>query len=133
MTDANKESPFCERELAFFGAVTASISHELNNAIAIIERDNQGGTDGRIKLITEIDVDEVAFSDDPVNALPVLTKTVVRDLFAEGDLTRTNGLVPEKIEGLAVTPDGTAWVVNDNDGVDDNSGETRLVTVGPIN
>jgi signal transduction histidine kinase len=38
MTDANKESPFCERELAFFGAVTASISHELNNAIAIIEQ-----------------------------------------------------------------------------------------------
>ena len=37
MTDANKESPFCERELAFFGAMTASISHELNNAIAIID------------------------------------------------------------------------------------------------
>ncbi len=27
-----------EKELAFFGAVTASISHELNNAIAIIEQ-----------------------------------------------------------------------------------------------
>ena len=38
MTDKNEESPFCERELAFFGAVTASISHELNNAIAIIEQ-----------------------------------------------------------------------------------------------
>lgn len=38
MSDAKEESLFRERELAFFGEVTASVSHELNNAIAIIEQ-----------------------------------------------------------------------------------------------
>ncbi len=34
----DREPDFQEKELAFFGAVTASISHDLNNAIAIIEQ-----------------------------------------------------------------------------------------------
>ncbi len=38
MSDAKKENLIRERELAFFGEVTASVSHELNNAIAIIEQ-----------------------------------------------------------------------------------------------
>ena len=44
------------------------------------------------------------------------------------DLEGTNGLVLEKIEGLAVLPNGDVLVVNDNDGVDDSNGETQLFT-----
>jgi signal transduction histidine kinase len=38
MTKEDRENPIREEELAFFGAVTASISHDLNNAIAVIEQ-----------------------------------------------------------------------------------------------
>ena len=37
-SDKDRGRDFQEEELAFFGAVTASISHDLNNAIAIIEQ-----------------------------------------------------------------------------------------------
>ena len=40
--------------------------------------------------------------------------------------------MPEKLEGLCVLQDGTALIVNDNDGVDDNSGETQLIEVGDL-
>ncbi len=37
--------------------------------------------------------------------------------------------MPEKLEGMAVLSDGTTLIVNDNDGVDDNSGETTVVRI----
>lgn len=48
------------------------------------------------------------------------------------DLAAPGGLIPEKIEGLAVTRHGQVWIVNDNDGVDDNSGETELLNLGHL-
>ena len=42
------------------------------------------------------------------------------------------GLLYEKIEGMALMDDGDVYVCNDNDGVDDNSGETQLLNVGGI-
>jgi hypothetical protein len=41
-------------------------------------------------------------------------------------------LIPEKLEGLAVMSNGDVLIVNDNDGVDSNSGETRLINLGDI-
>ena len=61
-----------------------------------------------------------------------VSKQLVRDLIAEGDLTATGGLIAEKIEGSAVTPDGNVYIINDNDGVDDNSGETNLIDLGGL-
>ena len=55
-----------------------------------------------------------------------VTKTLVQDLVPVFEAT--HGFVPEKVEGLAVLEDGTRYVVNDNDGVDDNSGEIQLLT-----
>jgi len=55
----------------------------------------------------------------------VLTKTLAADLMPA--LEATGGAVLEKIEGLAVLPDGSALIVNDNDGVDDSNGETQLL------
>lgn len=91
----------------------------------VVERDNQGGPDARIKRLYKIDVDGVA-------AGGTLTKTLVRDLLAQGDLTATGGLPPEKIEGSAITLDGIVWVVNDNDGVEINSGETQLIELDTV-
>ena len=91
----------------------------------IAERDNQGGPDARIKRLYRIDVTGVADG-------ATLTKTLVRDLLVQGDLTRTGGLVPEKIEGAAFTLNEDVWIVNDNDGVNDNSGETQLINLGDI-
>jgi hypothetical protein len=48
------------------------------------------------------------------------------------ELQATVGLTLEKIEGLAVTAQGTALVVNDNDGVDDSNGETQLLRLKDI-
>jgi len=62
------------------------------------------------------------------DAPPSLTKGFVRDLLP--DLMAPGGSVYEKIEGLAVTRDRRVLIVNDNDGVDDNSGETQLLDLG---
>ena len=61
---------------------------------------------------------------------PLLAKKLVRDLIP--DLESDNGLVLEKVEGLTVTEDGDVYIVTDNDGVDDSSGETQLINLGRI-
>ena len=48
------------------------------------------------------------------------------------DLTATGGYVLDKVEGLAIMTDGTAFVSTDNDGVDDHSGETMFFSIGKI-
>jgi hypothetical protein len=101
-----------------------------NGRFAVIERDNQAGADARIKLITEIDVSDTEFLDEShAGAFNVLPKVVKRDLVARGDLLKANGVILEKLESLAVTRNGTAIVINDNDGVDDSTGETQVYTV----
>ena len=94
----------------------------------VIERDNQGNVDAAIKRLYTFDVTGVAFQDaSQVAAFPVLTKVLARDLLAAGDFDGFATLVPEKIEGLAVLPNGDTLIVNDNDGVEDNNGETLVV------
>ena len=94
-----------------------------NGEFLVVERDNQGGPDAAIKRLYKFDVTGLA-------ADAVVTKTLVRDLIA--DLAAPAGLTYEKVEGLAVTRMGDVLIVNDNDGVDDNSGETQLLNLGPI-
>jgi hypothetical protein len=89
----------------------------------ILERDNQGGPDAAIKKIYKINLNL------PMQQFEVISKELVMDLMPTLK-TSTNGPVVEKVEGLAVTSDGSIWVNNDNDGVDDNSGETLLINVG---
>ena len=55
----------------------------------------------------------------------------VRDLLPE--LTSlTHGYAVDKVEGLAFDAAGDAWVVTDNDGVDDSSGETLFWNLGKL-
>ena len=57
---------------------------------------------------------------------------VAGDLLADGVFEPLADFVFEKLDGLAVLPNGDAYIVNDNDGVDDNSGETQLINLGQI-
>jgi hypothetical protein len=91
---------------------------------AVIERDNQGGPDARIKRIYAFSVAGVTPRPQG-GVFPELEKTLVRDLIPY--LIADNGAVIEKVEGLGVLADGSAVVVTDNDGVDDSSGETQFL------
>ena len=96
----------------------------------MIERDNQGGDDARIKRIYRFSLDGMSAQADPATgepSFPVINKTLVRDLMS--DLQAPAGAVSEKVEGLAVKANGDAMIVNDNDGVDDSNGETQLITI----
>ncbi len=92
-----------------------------NGSLAIIERDNQLGQEARIKRIYEVDPSSVTFAPhgDP---LPVISKTLIRDVL--GDLDAHSISVPDKLEGMALTKDGDVYLATDNDGVDENYGET---------
>jgi hypothetical protein len=94
-----------------------------NNKFLVIERDNQGGPDARIKRLYRIDLTGKADG-------ATLSKTLVRDLMA--DLRGPAGPVVEKIEGSALLANGDVIIVNDNDGVDDNSGEVQLMNLGKL-
>lgn len=98
-----------------------------NDEFAVIERDNQGGPDAAIKRIYKFSTVDLTPSEDngAAPSFPVVSKQLVRDLML--DLKSTGGLVLEKVEGLAVLPEGDVLVVNDNDGVDDSNGETQLL------
>ncbi|MCV6596115.1 MAG: esterase-like activity of phytase family protein [Mangrovicoccus sp.] len=95
--------------------------------VYIIERDNQHGIEAVTKKIYRVPLAEMV----PAalgGELPVVSKEEIRDLIP--DLTSTGGYVLDKVEGLAITPEGEIWVSTDNDGVDDHSGETMFFSIG---
>lgn len=95
----------------------------------VIERDNQAGTDARIKQIATFSI--AGLTPEPEGGVfPVVEKVVLRDLIP--DLLSDNGPVIEKVEGMTVTADGDVLIVTDNDGVDDSTGETQLQNLGPL-
>ena len=89
--------------------------------LVVIERDNQLGQDARIKRLYAIDPAATPFAPFG-DALPVLDKEPLADLLPLLDAASIS--VPDKLEGLAVTSDQHAYLVTDNDGVDENYGET---------
>ena len=103
-----------------------------NEEFLVIERDNQGGPDAAIKRLYKFSTQGLTSVADNGEApsFPLVSKILVRDLMP--DLKATGGLTLEKVEGLAVTDDGTVLVVNDNDGVDDSNGETQLLRLEDI-
>ena len=93
-----------------------------NGEFLVLERDNQGGPFAAIKRIYKIDT-------NGLEANAVVNKTLVKDIHI--DLTAEH-LTFEKVEGMARLGNGDVLIVNDNDGVDDNSGETQLINLGNI-
>jgi hypothetical protein len=98
--------------------------------VYIVERDNQLDYRAVTKKIYRVPLSKMMPAPLDAPALPVVTKELVRDLLP--DLKSTGGYVLDKVEGLAIMEDGTAWISTDNDGVDDHSGETMFFSVGKL-
>jgi len=97
--------------------------------VYVVERDNQHDFRAVTKKVYRIPLAEM--QPAPLGGdLPVVSKEEVRDLLP--DLVSTGGFVLDKVEGLAIQPDGTAWISTDNDGVDDHSGETMFFSIGQL-
>ncbi len=94
---------------------------------AIIERDNQPGFYSTFKSIQVIDLATVE-AQPAGGTLQTVAKTHAVDILAV--MVAAGGWVSDKPEGLAVTTDGTVWLVIDNDGVDDAPGETQFINLG---
>ena len=96
----------------------------------LIERDNQIGSNAAIKTLTRVKLADLAPAELG-GPLPVVAKEIVLDLIP--DLSAHGGYVLEKVEGFAVDATGTGWLVTDNDGTNDSSGETLFWSIGAIN
>jgi hypothetical protein len=106
----------------------SEISYAGDDTFVVIERDDQGGPDASIKRLYSFSIAGLAFAPDAnTPLLPTVTKTLVKDLLADAVYAKFAGLTPEKQEGLAILKNGDVLLVNDNDGVEDNNGETLLV------
>ncbi|MCC6983716.1 MAG: esterase-like activity of phytase family protein, partial [Bauldia sp.] len=102
-----------------------------NGGLLFIERDNLSARDAALKAITYVSLEGVTPAPIGSAEIPVVQKTIVHDLIAE--LSATGGYVLEKVESLTVDAAGNAFVITDNDGVDDHSGETQLLRLGTLN
>ena len=94
--------------------------------LAVLERDNQLGLEARIKRLYAIDPDTVDFMPHG-ETLPVLHKSLMRNLLPLLDEASIS--VPDKVDGLGLTRAGRMYTVTDNDGVDENYGETVFIHV----
>lgn len=95
----------------------------------IIERDNQVGSAAVSKKLYRVALSQLV----PAKlgeALPVVTKELVRDFMP--DLAKLNGITSEKVEGFAIDAAGNGFVVTDNDGTNDSTGETLFWSVGAV-
>ncbi|MFC7704470.1 esterase-like activity of phytase family protein [Plastorhodobacter daqingensis] len=95
----------------------------------VVERDNLIGEAAQTKKLYRVAISQL--QPAPLGGeLPVVEKELVRDFIP--DLRALNGYVQDKIEGFAIDAAGTAWVVTDNDGLQDASGETLFWSIGQI-
>jgi hypothetical protein len=98
-----------------------------DDTLLVLERDNQAGPDARIKRLYKVSIAGVT-PQPQGGAFPILQKSLARDLMA--DLAASKGWLQEKVEGVAISKDGSVYVVTDNDGVDGNTGETQFLRLG---
>ena len=96
-----------------------------NDKYLVLERDDQGGSDAAIRRIYEIDLSNATDG-------AVIPKSLRRDLIASGDIPAAGGQIMPKLEGLTVTADGNFYVISDNDGVEEGSGETVFKNLGNL-
>jgi hypothetical protein len=97
-----------------------------DGALLVVERDNQIGPDARIKRLYSFAPAETGFAAYG-GTLPVVHKTLVRDVLP--DLAERSISVPDKLEGVALGRDGRLYLATDNDGVDENYGETLFFSI----
>ncbi|MGH8907251.1 MAG: esterase-like activity of phytase family protein [Egibacteraceae bacterium] len=93
-----------------------------DGTFAVLERDNLTGAFSEFKSLVRVDL-----TGDGGQVVTAGEKTA-RDVLP--DLRATNGWIHDKPEGFAVAADGSTYLITDNDGVDDSSGETQLPRLG---
>ncbi len=95
-----------------------------NGGFVLIERDNRTGDFAEIKTVvhlSDLTTATTSISADDKGVFDMLPA-----------LLADNGWISDKPEGLAVTEDGQVYVITDNDGVDDWSGETWFLRLGAL-
>ncbi|MCW5715814.1 MAG: esterase-like activity of phytase family protein [Bauldia sp.] len=105
----------------------SEITHLGDARFAIIERDNQPGVYSTYKVVNVVDLATVT-AQPAGGVLETVAKTETIDLLSV--MLAGHGWISDKVEGLAITVDGTVYAVIDNDGVDDAPGETQFLILG---
>lgn len=119
--------PKAEHDTGWVG-LSEIVAH--GDYVYVIERDNQHDFRAVTKKVYRVSLAEM--TPAPLGGpLPVVNKELVRDLLP--DLKATGGYVLDKVEGLAITAEGEGFIVTDNDGIDDASGETMFFSIGQMN
>ncbi len=94
-----------------------------DGSFAVIERDNAVGEYAQLKAVYQFRLPEASSE-----RVQMLEKKLAADVLPV--LEQGNGRTQEKLEGLAVAGNAQVYVVTDNDGVDDATGETVFATLG---
>jgi hypothetical protein len=94
-----------------------------DGSYVLIERDNRTGDFAELKTLVRVDIDD---AKDGVSRAEKSVYDILPDLEAN------NGWVTDKPEGVAIDRDGDVYLVTDNDGVDDWSGETWFLDLGDV-
>ena len=95
----------------------------------IVERDNQIGDKAKLKALYRVALSEMVPAAIGTT-LPVVQKELVRDFIP--DLAASKGYILDKVESFAIDASGVGYVITDNDGVADSSGETLFFSIGQI-
>ncbi|MEM9388274.1 MAG: esterase-like activity of phytase family protein [Pseudomonadota bacterium] len=101
----------------------SEISVAPDGDLVLIERDNRTGDFAQLKTLVRVGLRGAL---DGVSS----QEKEVYDLLP--DLTDGNGWITDKPEGVAITRNGQVFLVSDNDGVDDWSGETSFLSLGTV-
>jgi hypothetical protein len=96
----------------------------VGTSFIVIERDNRTGDFGRLKTLVKFGANAVR------DGVVARAEKSAYDLIP--DLEATRGWMTDKPEGVAVTKNGRVYVVTDNDGVEDWSGETWFLRLGAV-
>ncbi|MFD0786335.1 esterase-like activity of phytase family protein, partial [Micromonospora azadirachtae] len=98
----------------------------VGDRLAVIERDKLNGPAATLKRVYTVPMPDSAAAPGPLRVLP---KTLAVDVLPA--LRATNGWTQEKLEGLTVAGNGQVYAVTDNDAVQDATGETVFLQLGP--
>ncbi len=97
--------------------------------VYIVERDNQIAERAALKKLFRVPVSELVGAEIG-GELPVVSKQEVHDFLPE--LAARRGYVLDKVESFAIDMAGNGYVITDNDGVADSSGETSFWSIGQV-
>lgn len=104
-----------------------------NGSFAVIERDKGWGPStgfvAELKALYGVNLADAEFRPfDDARGLVTVEKNLLKDLLPL--MARRSIWTAEKLEGLGVAADRKLYVVTDNDGVDDATGETLFLRLG---